>query len=85
MADEDSTAQGDHVDIGAVLEAMAHDVAPRPTEPDAAPIPGSPIDAALALLHMAANGDDAANDAEAEQLHEQRQQIYRDAINKEIQ
>lgn len=85
MADHDSTAEGDHVDIGAVLEAMARDEAPRRTEPDAAPVPGSPIDAALALLHMAANGDDAANDDEAAQLYEQRQQTYRDAISKELQ
>lgn len=67
---------------GAWGSTAAADVPPRPTVPDAAPVPGSPIDAALALLHGAANGDDPETDAELLAKHADRQNQYSDAMAK---
>lgn len=82
MTNDDTTATSN--ELGGLLEAMATEQPPMHTEPDPLPTPGSPFDAALAVYHAAANGDDAANNAELGELHQQRQDQYRTAINDAI-
>lgn len=75
MADNDSTAQGDHVEIGAVLEAMARDGVPLPPTPNAMCSGDSPYDRAVNALVAAANLSDEAEYQEAQELWEQRQKL----------
>lgn len=78
---EQSPAGQREDDLGALLAAMATDTPPVPTVPDELPAAGSPLDAALAALHAACQLSDADNDAQLSELHEQRQDAYRSAIN----
>lgn len=78
-ADSESHEE-EHLDFGTLLLAMAQDVPPRRTVPDAIPVPASPFDAALAALHAACNHSDADNDREAIRMWEQRQKTYREAL-----
>lgn len=78
---EQNPAGQQHDDLGALLAAMATDAPPVPTAPDELPVAGSPLDAALAALHAACQLSDADNDNQLGELHEQRQDTYRSAIN----
>lgn len=80
MVEQNPAGQRDE-DLGALLAAMATDTPPGATAPDETPQPGSPIDAALAVFHAACQHSDADNDAQLSELHEQRQDAYRSAIN----
>lgn len=68
-------------DVGALLAAAVTDAPPARTAPDEMPQPGSPLDAALAALHAACQLSDADDDGQLRELHDQRQDIYRSAIN----
>jgi hypothetical protein len=72
-------SEQDH--LGALLAASAMDTPPHHTEPDTAPTPGSPLDAALAVLHSAMQQTDAKQEAELRELYAARQDGYRTAIN----
>lgn len=78
-ADSESHEE-EHLDFGTLLLAMAQDRPPRRTVPDAIPVPGTPVDAALAAFHAACVQSDADNDREAMRMWEQRQKMYREAI-----
>lgn len=79
MSNGDGTIRFDAGTYGA---AQGADHAPNPTVPDPLPTPGSPIDAALAVYHAAANGDDPANDAELAGLYGDRETQYGDNLAK---
>lgn len=61
---------------------QASDTPPTATTPDTPPTPGSPMDAALAVFHAAANGDDPANDAELAALYGDRELQYGEDLAK---
>lgn len=65
-------------DAGNYGSAQGSDAAPHPTAPDMPPTPGSPIDAALAVYHAAATGDDPAHDTELAGLYGDRETQYGD-------
>ncbi len=69
-------------DSGNYGAGQGADNAPNPTPPDTPPTPGSPIDAALAVYHAAANGDDPAHDTELGGLHSDRETQYGDNLAK---
>lgn len=71
-------------DVGALLAAMATDPPPVRTAPDEMPQPGSPLDAALAVFHAAAQASDPADDGQLRELHDQREDSYRSVINDNI-
>jgi hypothetical protein len=71
----------DRPDLGLWLELAVQDIPPAPTQPDPEPLPGSPVDTALAAFVAACNAYDAENDAKSKQGWEERQAKYRDAIN----
>lgn len=71
-------------DLGSLLAAMAADPPPVGTVQDEMPQPGSPLDAALAVFHAAAQASDPADDDQLRELHDQREDIYRSVINDNI-
>lgn len=68
-------------DLGSLLAAAATDSPPVRTAPDEMPQPGSPLDAALAALHAACQLSDADDDDQLRELYDQREDIYRSAID----
>lgn len=84
MAENDSTAQGDHVELGAVLEAMVRDAEPHLPQSNSLSAGTSDYDRAVNLLVRAANASDESERHEAEALWADRQQHYGQAITRQV-